>query len=79
MLGGVQYFWGAIVGAVVLTMLPIWFDFLEDYYQITYGLLFVVLMILRPQGIIGRSTGRRLSVGALRERVSSRKGGGSDE
>ena len=52
-LGGVQYFWGAIVGAVVLTMLPIWFDFLEDYYQVTYGLLFVVLMLLRPQGLIG--------------------------
>ncbi|MBA2552563.1 MAG: branched-chain amino acid ABC transporter permease [Geodermatophilaceae bacterium] len=73
-LGGVQYFWGAIVGAVVLTMLPIWFDFLEEYYQITYGLLFVVLMILRPQGIIGRGTERRINLRRL-ARLSSSRGG----
>jgi branched-chain amino acid transport system permease protein len=78
-LGGVQYFWGAIVGAVVLTMLPIWFDFLEEYYQITYGLMFVLLMILRPQGIVGRSTDRRVNLGALRELATSRRGGGGDE
>jgi branched-chain amino acid transport system permease protein len=78
-LGGVQYFWGAIVGAVVLTMLPIWFDFLQDYYQITYGLMFVLLMILRPQGIVGRSTDRRINLGALRELATSRRGGGGDE
>lgn len=77
-LGGVQYFWGAIVGAVVLTMLPIWFDFLDNYYQITYGLLFVVLMILRPQGIIGRSTERRFNLGALKKLASSRSGAGRD-
>ena len=77
-LGGVQYFWGAIVGAVVLTMLPIWFDFLEDYYQITYGLLFVVLMILRPQGIIGRGTERRFTLKAFGRFSSSRGGAGGD-
>ncbi|MGI8721943.1 MAG: branched-chain amino acid ABC transporter permease [Geodermatophilaceae bacterium] len=74
-LGGVQYFWGAIAGAIVLTMLPIWFDFLKDYYQITYGLLFVVLMILRPQGIIGRGTGRRFDLSRL-TRISAGRGGG---
>ncbi len=77
-LGGVQYFWGAIVGAVVLTMLPIWFDFLKDYYQITYGLLFVVLMIARPQGIIGRGTGRRFDLSSVKRLVSGRSGGGPD-
>jgi len=78
-LGGVQYFWGAIVGAVVLTMLPIWFDFLEEYYQITYGLLFVVLMILRPQGIIGRGTARRFDLDALKRLVPGRTGGDRDD
>ncbi|MGI8692528.1 MAG: branched-chain amino acid ABC transporter permease [Geodermatophilaceae bacterium] len=77
-LGGVQYFWGAIVGAVVLTMLPIWFDFLEEYYQITYGLLFVVLMILRPQGIIGRGTERRINLRRLARLSSSRGGADGD-
>lgn len=77
-LGGVQYFWGAIVGAVVLTMLPIWFDFLQDYYQIAYGLLFVVLMILRPQGLVGRGTDRRLRLGSWRPLATARRRGGDD-
>lgn len=59
--GGVQYFWGAATGAIVLSLLPIYFDFLERWYQITYGALFVVLMIVRPQGIIGRGDGGLLS------------------
>lgn len=78
-LGGVQYFWGAIVGAVVLTMLPIWFDFLEDYYQIAYGLLFVALMIIRPQGLIGRASDRRSGIGPALQRASARFRGGPDE
>ena len=41
-LGGVQYFWGAAVGAIVLSLLPIYFDWLNDWYMIVYGLLFVV-------------------------------------
>lgn len=53
--GGVQYFWGAMIGATVLSLLPIWFSWLDSWYQIVYGLLFVVLMIVRPQGLIGRS------------------------
>lgn len=53
--GGVQYFWGAAVGAIVLSLLPIYLTFLDEWYQIVYGSLFVVLMIVRPQGVIGRS------------------------
>jgi branched-chain amino acid transport system permease protein len=54
--GGVQYFWGAAIGAIVLGLLPIYFNGLADWYQIIYGLLFVVLMIVRPQGLVGRSS-----------------------
>jgi branched-chain amino acid transport system permease protein len=57
--GGVQYFWGAALGAVALSLLPIYFDWLNDWYMIVYGLLFVALMIVRPQGLIGRSTAGR--------------------
>ena len=53
-LGGVQYFWGAAIGAIVLSLLPVFFSGLAEWYEILYGLLFVVLMIVRPQGIIGR-------------------------
>jgi branched-chain amino acid transport system permease protein len=58
--GGVQYFWGAAVGAVILSLLPTFFSGLAEWYQIIYGLIFVILMIVRPQGLIGRSTGSLL-------------------
>ena len=51
--GGMRYFWGAAAGAIVLGALPIYFSGLADWYQILYGVLFVVLMIVRPQGLIG--------------------------
>jgi len=57
-LGGLQTFWGPVVGATVLTLAPEVFDFLKDWYLLVYGLLFVVLMIVRPQGLIGRSRRR---------------------
>src|SRR5262249_7410592 len=53
--GGAQYFWGAALGAIVLGALPIFFNGLAGWYQILYGALFVILMIVRPQGLIGRS------------------------
>ena len=52
--GGLETIWGPVLGAVVLTLLPEVFGFLRDWYLVTYGLVFVVLMILRPQGLIGR-------------------------
>jgi branched-chain amino acid transport system permease protein len=52
--GGVRYFWGAAAGAIVLSLLPVYFSSLADWYNILYGALFVVLMIVRPQGLIGR-------------------------
>lgn len=52
--GGVETFWGAILGAVLLTLLPDAFRFLKDWYLFLYGLLFVLLMIFRPQGLIDR-------------------------
>ena len=43
----------------MLSLLPIYFDWLSDWYMIVYGLLFVALMVVRPQGLIGRSRGGR--------------------
>jgi branched-chain amino acid transport system permease protein len=73
--GGVEYFWGAALGAVVLTLLPIYFNWLSDWYQIVYGLLFVALMIVRPQGLIGRSSGRSRLAGLTRLFQRSRQEG----
>ena len=52
--GGIQSFWGAILGAVVLSVLPQLFSFLQGWYTFLYGLIFVALMLWRPQGIIDR-------------------------
>lgn len=57
--GGLQTFWGPILGAAVLSLLPEVFDSLENWYLTLYGALFVVLMIVRPQGLVGtRRSGR---------------------
>ena len=57
--GGIETFWGAILGAAVLSLLPELFRWLKDWYLFVYGLLFVALMIVRPQGIIDRAMLRR--------------------
>jgi branched-chain amino acid transport system permease protein len=65
--GGVGTFWGPVAGASILTVLPELFRFLKDYYLFAYGLMFVALMIWRPNGLIDRS-----AVAAVRERVLRR-------
>jgi branched-chain amino acid transport system permease protein len=57
--GGIETFWGAVLGAIVLSLLPDLFRFLKDWYLFLYGLLFVLLMIFRPQGVIDRALLRR--------------------
>ncbi|MBW1667797.1 MAG: branched-chain amino acid ABC transporter ATP-binding protein/permease [Deltaproteobacteria bacterium] len=52
-LGGVGNIWGVILAAIILSILP---EALREYgafRMIGYGLLLVVLMALRPQGILG--------------------------
>ncbi len=58
--GGIETFWGAVLGAIVLSLLPDLFRFLKDWYLFVYGLLFIVLMIFRPQGVIDRRLLRAL-------------------
>jgi branched-chain amino acid transport system permease protein len=59
-IGGAGSFWGPILGAVVLVLLPEGLRFLSipdamaaNLRQILYGLLLVVLMLLRPKGFMG--------------------------
>src|SRR5258706_7553446 len=58
--GGIETFWGAMLGAAVLSLLPDLFRFLKDWYLFMYGLLFVLLMIFRPQGMLDRAALRAL-------------------
>ncbi|MFZ3579721.1 branched-chain amino acid ABC transporter permease [Virgibacillus sp. DJP39] len=50
--GGSEVVVGAIFGAFFLTLLPEVLRFISDYRYMIYGLLLVVMMAYRPQGII---------------------------
>jgi branched-chain amino acid transport system permease protein len=52
-LGGLGNIAGAILGAVVLTILPEVFRGLVDYRYLLYGLVLVLLVRFRPQGLMG--------------------------
>ena len=54
-LGGVQTVWGAIIGAILFTLLPEWLRFLTDWRMSAYGVVLVTLMALRPEGLLTRS------------------------
>jgi branched-chain amino acid transport system permease protein len=54
-LGGLGNIVGVVLGAIVLSILP---EFLREYgayRMISYGLILILLMALRPQGILGET------------------------
>jgi branched-chain amino acid transport system permease protein len=52
-LGGMGSVSGAVVAAVLLTILPELLRSVSEYRMIAYALLLIVMMIVRPQGIFG--------------------------
>jgi len=51
--GGFASFWGPIVGAVALTLVPELFRVTGKYQMLAFGLILVVSMLLMPEGITG--------------------------
>ncbi|WP_232549800.1 branched-chain amino acid ABC transporter permease [Propioniciclava soli] len=51
-LGGMGTVGGVLVGATVLKLLPEKLRFFEDYRLLTFGLLLVVMMRFRPEGLM---------------------------
>jgi branched-chain amino acid transport system permease protein len=57
--GGLQTLWGPVLGAVLLTALPEMLRFTAEYRLILYGLIIVLVVLLRPDGLLTRTpTGR---------------------
>lgn len=57
--GGLQTLWGPVLGAVLLTALPEMLRFTNEYRLIFYGLIIVLVVLLRPDGVLTRTpTGR---------------------
>lgn len=52
--GGMGNIWGVIVGAVMLGYIPEKLRFLSDYRIVFFGLLMVVMMNIRPNGLLPR-------------------------
>lgn len=58
-LGGVGSIPGVIVGAVILTAMPELLRDISTYRYAIYGLMLILMMIIRPQGMISSSSRRR--------------------
>ena len=52
-LGGLGSISGAAMAAIILTALPEGLRFVNQYRMIVYSLLLIVMMIVRPQGLLG--------------------------
>jgi len=62
--GGIGSTLGVVLGAVLLTVMPELFRFINDYKLLVYGALLLLVMRFSPEGFAGlyrRVTGRRLA------------------
>jgi branched-chain amino acid transport system permease protein len=62
-LGGMGSISGAVLAAIVLTLMPEVLRPVKDYRMVIYSLMLIVLMITRPQGLLGS---RELSLAIFR-------------
>lgn len=62
--GGIGYFYGPLVGALVAVLLPEWLRFAEGIYLIIYAGCVMLLMIFCPTGILGLADRLRQRFGA---------------
>jgi branched-chain amino acid transport system permease protein len=63
--GGSGSVWGALLGAILLTLLPEYLRVMKDYDVLIYGVIVIVVVMFAPRGIAGglehRLRRRRLS------------------
>ncbi|MBI5171045.1 MAG: branched-chain amino acid ABC transporter permease [Candidatus Eisenbacteria bacterium] len=52
-LGGMGSITGSVLAAIVLTLLPEALRAVKDYRMVIYALMLIILMITRPQGLMG--------------------------
>ena len=72
-LGGMGTLRGMYLGAALLVSFPELLRFLEDYRFVVYGLILVVMMRFRPQGLLGWQSRNpyRMPKGVVVEKISS--------
>lgn len=62
LIGGTQTAWGPLAGTLFFTLLPELFRVGGSARYLIFGIVIVVMMALRPEGIVTRSVIRRLSL-----------------
>ena len=50
--GGSEVIWGPVFGAFFLTVMPEVLRFISEYRYMIYGLIIIIIMAVRPQGLI---------------------------
>jgi branched-chain amino acid transport system permease protein len=66
--GGLGTIRGPILGAIILTVLPEYLRFIQNYRNLTYGLILVVILLFQPQGLFGDKSFLWRRLRALRRR-----------
>ncbi len=83
-LGGLGNMWGAFVGATLLTVIPELLRTVADLRLLIYGAVLILMMRVRPQGILGQleagsSSGVKLNLQQFFSNFKSRLKGSSDD
>ncbi len=64
--GGIGSIWGVVIAAAFLSVMPLWFQFVDDYKLLLYGLLLFATMRFAPDGIAGLASN---AINRLRRRA----------
>lgn len=67
-LGGMGSIIGVMIGACILILMPEYLRFLSEYRMLAFGLILVLMMVFRPQGIV---SGVRKTYKAHRREVTA--------
>jgi len=52
-IGGTGSVWGVTIAAGILSIFPMWFQFIDDYKLLVYGSLLCTIMLFSPEGLSG--------------------------
>ena len=59
--GGIGNIWGVIVGGVILGYLPDRIRFISDARQLVFGLVLIIMMNMRPDGLLPRKKREKIT------------------
>jgi branched-chain amino acid transport system permease protein len=52
-IGGIGYFWGPLIGSGIFVYLSEYLSSFTDRWEFIFGLIFIVIVLFAPQGILG--------------------------